>query len=93
MIDSVDKLRSRAVSCRFTGNRAMSEEFDGYADEIEALHNQVDRLRSAVAAEREACAKIADDHSAWSRSFGSEQTCETIAAAIRARKPEGEDGT
>lgn len=38
-----------------------------------------------VAAEREACAKIADEHSAWARSFGAERACEMVAAAIRNR--------
>lgn len=38
-----------------------------------------------IAAEREACAKIADHTSAWCRSFSSEETAERIAAAIRAR--------
>lgn len=38
-----------------------------------------------LAAEREACAKIADEASAWCRSFSSEETAERIEAAIRAR--------
>lgn len=44
-----------------------------------------DALARAVAAEREACAKIADETSAWCRSLGAEETAENIAASIRAR--------
>ncbi len=46
----------------------------------------IDVATAAVAAEREACARIADEVSAWCRSFSSEETAERIAAAIRARK-------
>jgi dihydroxyacetone kinase len=42
-------------------------------------------LAKAVAEEREACAKVADETSAWCRSLGAEETAENIAAAIRAR--------
>lgn len=42
-------------------------------------------IEEAVLAEREACAKIADEHSAWTRSYGAEEACEMIAAAIRKR--------
>jgi len=48
-------------------------------DDILALVKQV------IAAEREACATIADETSAWCRSLGGEETAESIAAAIRAR--------
>lgn len=43
-----------------------------------------------IAAENEACARVADDASAWCRSFGAEETAEHIAAAIRARTTTGE---
>ena len=42
-------------------------------------------VKREIAAEREACAKIADETSAWCRSLGAEETAESIAAAIRAR--------
>lgn len=47
--------------------------------------DEIERLRAALAAEREACARIADDHSAWARSFGAEEACEMVAKAIRSR--------
>lgn len=42
-------------------------------------------IAEAISAEREACAKIADEHSAWTRSYGAEEACEMVAKAIRAR--------
>ena len=59
--------------------------------DICALHMQMIRDASAkvllgvVAAEREACAQIADDHSTWTRSYGAEAACEMVAAEIRKR--------
>lgn len=49
----------------------------------------VTAIELAVAAEREECAKIAHEHSAWTRAFGAEKACEMIEAAIRSRT-EGE---
>lgn len=43
-------------------------------------------IQEAVSAEREACAKIAEEAAAWCRSFGPEGTAEEIAKRIRARK-------
>lgn len=51
----------------------------------ESCENGTCVVREAVAAEREACARIADETSAWCRSLGAEETAERIAAAIRAR--------
>jgi len=39
-------------------------------------------------AEREACAKIADNAEAWCRSFGAEETAPEIARMIRSRTGE-----
>ena len=48
-------------------------------EDVEALEAEVERLRNAVAEEREACAKLADEH--WVFGMASAH----IAEAIRAR--------
>ncbi len=55
------------------------------SDLVAEARDEIRRLRTALAAEREACARIADDHSAWARSFGAEEACEMVAKAIRSR--------
>lgn len=43
----VERLRKRAESCRLTHNFAMADEFNNYANEIDRLRKEIDRL-SAV---------------------------------------------
>lgn len=59
-----------------------AESCGGFAGVRDASINDI---AAAIAAEREACAKIADEHSAWTRSYGAEEACEMVAKAIRAR--------
>lgn len=54
---------------------------------ISGLLAEITRLRAAAESDRQRCAKIANEHSAWARSFGAEKACEMVAAAIRDLPP------
>lgn len=71
-----------------------------YNDDFESPEDAVERIwfamieviecsshssRSAAEAEREAIKAIVADHAAWGRSFGVEDICDKIIAAINAR--------
>jgi hypothetical protein len=57
-------------------------------DDIDALLAEVERLRAAVLAEREACATIADTFECDGRPLDLVDLAADIAAAIRAREVE-----
>lgn len=83
MGDIVDDLRSAAYV-------SPPRDADDYSKMVSCglllrAAQEIEHLRNAVADEREACARIADDHSAWARSFGAEEACEMVAKAIRSR--------
>lgn len=46
---------------------------------------EIERLKSAVADEREACARIADEHASKAWSGGELEACQMVARAIRKR--------
>lgn len=59
-----------------------------HATALERLYEcraEIERLKSAVADEREACAKIADEHADMAWSGGKFETCQMVARAIRNR--------
>lgn len=77
-------LRNEAKAAR-AGTMVVSGVDIDMAELLEDAAAEIVELRKAVAAEREACARLADEHSAWTRSYGAEEACEMVAKAIRSR--------
>ena len=79
-----DQDRPTIVSAEHAASKLLRYLRDASPETLDAV---LAIVKGAVAAEREANAKMADDHSTWGRSFGAEKICEMIAKAIRARTP------
>ncbi len=63
---------------------------DSYAAENQRLFDRAEKAESALADEREACARIADQEALQQAAYTGSFRCRSIAAAIRARsKGEG----
>jgi hypothetical protein len=75
-----ERLRNKAaVSGTPQSIRSLMEEA------VAVIENRDKGIAAAIAAEREACAKIADDHSTWPCTCGAEMVSQIVATEIRKR--------